>query len=200
MRGLELKNIEKGLFGLDRSDPYYEIQRKNYDHSVGVVHWNVVSRSDFISNHLNPFWEPGEISLESLCFCDINWHIKLIVHYHNRRKDNESIGEIETTVAEICQKVAIRGNADSETAFKIYKASDANDATVHTKIKKYERHALDVIDSIRGYMVVLNANIITTSPSINITNMKNKILSSSSTNGNNNKESIANKQGLSIET
>lgn len=151
---------------------------------------------------MNPFWEAAELSLESLCFCDINWPIKLIVHDHNRRKDNEAIGEIETTVADICQKVAIRGNADRLTAFKIYKASDTNDATINTKIKKYERHALDIIESIRGYMVILNANIVTTNPSINITNMKNIVLSSSSTIAkNNNKESIEiNKQGLVVET
>lgn len=177
MRGLELKNVENGLFGLDRSDPYYEIQRKHFDHSVGDVHWNVVYRSQVINNHLNPYWDGGEILLESLCFCDINWPIKIVVFDHNRKTDHENIGEVETTVAAICQKIALRGNADRETSLKLYKASDVNDST-NTKATRYDKHhhIVDAVDSIRGYMVVLYANIETTNPSSNIMALQNKKL------------------------
>lgn len=33
--------MERGLLGLGRSDPYFEIAKKIADHSVGVVHWYV---------------------------------------------------------------------------------------------------------------------------------------------------------------
>jgi Ca2+-dependent lipid-binding protein len=199
IRGLELKNIENGLFGLDRSDPYYEIHRKNFDHTVGVVHWNVVYRSNIVCNHLNPYWEPGDISLENICFCDVNWPIKLVVYDHNRRKESESIGEIETTVAVLCQKLAIRGNADRETAFKLYKATDSNDTTNTTNTKyDHHHHILDAMDSIRGYMVVLCANIIAPNPSSNIVDINIK-QSTSSTIAYHNESIEINKQGSVVE-
>lgn len=42
-RGLDMKNIEAGIMGLGRSDPFFEIARKNSDHAAGVVRWCVIS-------------------------------------------------------------------------------------------------------------------------------------------------------------
>jgi len=39
LRGLDMKNIEPGIMGLGRSDPFFEISRKNADHAAGVVRW-----------------------------------------------------------------------------------------------------------------------------------------------------------------
>jgi hypothetical protein len=39
LRGLDMKNIEPGIMGLGRSDPFFEIARKNTDHAAGVVRW-----------------------------------------------------------------------------------------------------------------------------------------------------------------
>ena len=41
LRGLDIKNVEPGVFGLGRSDPFFEISRKNADHAAGVVRWYV---------------------------------------------------------------------------------------------------------------------------------------------------------------
>jgi hypothetical protein len=41
LRGLDIKNVEPGIFGLGRSDPFFEIARKNVDHAAGVVRWYV---------------------------------------------------------------------------------------------------------------------------------------------------------------
>jgi hypothetical protein len=41
LRGLDIKNVEPGLFGLGRSDPFFELSRKNVDHAAGVVRWYV---------------------------------------------------------------------------------------------------------------------------------------------------------------
>ena len=55
VRGLDIKNVEPGLFGLGRSDPFFEISKKDFDHSISYVKWNVVYRSEHIKNHLNPY-------------------------------------------------------------------------------------------------------------------------------------------------
>lgn len=34
-----MKNVEPGLLGLGRSDPFFVIFKKNSDHSAGVVRW-----------------------------------------------------------------------------------------------------------------------------------------------------------------
>lgn len=39
LRGLDIKNIEPGLLGLGRSDPFFEIAKKHADHAAGVVSW-----------------------------------------------------------------------------------------------------------------------------------------------------------------
>jgi hypothetical protein len=39
LRGLDIENVEPGLFGLGRSDPFFEIAKKDADHTAGVVRW-----------------------------------------------------------------------------------------------------------------------------------------------------------------
>lgn len=39
LRGLDIKNVEAGPLGLGRSDPFYEVLRKNADHAAGIVRW-----------------------------------------------------------------------------------------------------------------------------------------------------------------
>jgi hypothetical protein len=39
MRGLDIKNVESGPLGLGRSDPFYEIAKKNADYEKGIVRW-----------------------------------------------------------------------------------------------------------------------------------------------------------------
>ncbi len=39
LRGLDIKNVEPGLLGLGRSDPYVEIAKKSADYAAGIVRW-----------------------------------------------------------------------------------------------------------------------------------------------------------------
>jgi hypothetical protein len=39
LRGLDMKNVEPGLLGLGRTDPFFEISKKNADYAAGVVVW-----------------------------------------------------------------------------------------------------------------------------------------------------------------
>lgn len=124
-RGLDIKNVEPGLLGLGRSDPFVEVRKKNADHSVGQVRWNVVYRSDHISNHLNPFWQEFSIGLEELCYCDLKWPLQIIVMDWQPNGKHRKIGQFEATVELLMERVAVKGNADRETAFEIY--SERND-------------------------------------------------------------------------
>ena len=49
LRGLDIKNVEPGLLGLGRSDPFYELAKKNADPTKGIVRWYVgVERSVYV--------------------------------------------------------------------------------------------------------------------------------------------------------
>lgn len=38
-RGLDVKNVEPGLLALGRSDPFFELAKKDADYGAGVVRW-----------------------------------------------------------------------------------------------------------------------------------------------------------------
>jgi Ca2+-dependent lipid-binding protein len=125
-RGLDIRNVEPGILGLGRSDPYLEIAKKNTDHNAGIVRWNVVHRTEAIQNHLNPFWKEFTKSLEELC--DDNVHSPLLISVldQNCGGKNRKIGEFETTVAQLKERVAVKGNADREMAFPLFTVEDGD--------------------------------------------------------------------------
>lgn len=125
LRGLDIKNTEPGLFGLGRSDPFFEILRKSTDRTTGRVYgWNPVYRSEHIDDHLNPYWEKFSIDLEALCFCDLSWPIRIDVLDHEDDSHHHVIGHYETTVAELMDAISIRGNADREQALSLKRPGD----------------------------------------------------------------------------
>jgi hypothetical protein len=101
-----------------------------------------VFRSQYISDHLNPLWDEFTLSLEELCYGDVNWPMKVTVFDYNRNGVHKEIGVLETTIQEMSQRVAVRGNADREVAFEIAK-EDADANTAKT----------------RGFIVVLRTEI-----------------------------------------
>lgn len=121
LRGLDMKNVEPGFFGLGRSDPFFEIAKKNADYSIARVKWNVVYRSEYIDNNLNPYWRPATIGLEELCYGKIDWPLKIAFFDYNNNGSHRKIGEFETTIPELQSRIAIKGNADREQAIPITK-------------------------------------------------------------------------------
>lgn len=119
MRGLDIKNIEPGLFGLGRSDPFFEISKTDFDYSISYVKWNVVYRSEFIKDHLNPLWKPTYLDIEKLCYGDLDRELKITVLDHGNNGKHDVIGEYLTTVAALQDLVSYKGNADREKAVKI---------------------------------------------------------------------------------
>mmetsp|Transcript_13623 Transcript_13623/g.37644 ORF Transcript_13623/g.37644 Transcript_13623/m.37644 type:complete len:275 (-) Transcript_13623:103-927(-) len=117
-RGLDIKNIEPGPLGLGRSDPFFEVAKKTAEPGKGIARWNVVYRSEVIEDHLNPFWNPFEISLEELCDGDLDSRLQVAI-YDSRKGTNRLIGSIEGSINQLKERVGIRGNADREQAFEL---------------------------------------------------------------------------------
>jgi hypothetical protein len=60
LRALDMKNVEPGLLGLGRTDPFFEISKKNADYAAGVVVWYVcVSSPAFFYVHARPRFVPS---------------------------------------------------------------------------------------------------------------------------------------------
>lgn len=127
LRGLDIRNVEPGLLGLGRSDPFYEIGKKDSDQKTGKVRHDVVYRSEHIKNHLNPFWNEWEISLEELCNGDLNHPLEIKVFDHNRNGRHDEIGRCETTLAHMVEYIAVQGNADRINALELYQEGDPTD-------------------------------------------------------------------------
>jgi len=119
LRGLDMKNVEPGIFGLGRSDPFYEISKKDTDYSISHVKWNVVYRSETVHNHLNPSWKPASIGVEELCYGKLECPLRIQVLDYNDNGKHKVIGEYETTVTELQSHISVKGNADRDQAIQL---------------------------------------------------------------------------------
>mmetsp|Transcript_2523 Transcript_2523/g.5329 ORF Transcript_2523/g.5329 Transcript_2523/m.5329 type:complete len:328 (+) Transcript_2523:49-1032(+) len=120
IRGLDLDNVESGILGLNRTDPYFEISKKLIDHSSGITRWKPVYRSAHVKNILNPFWDEFYIDLEILCNCDLDWPLKLTVLDHDKKTRHKIVGSVEVTASAMMRHRSVNGNnADRENAFQL---------------------------------------------------------------------------------
>ena len=138
-----MKNVEPGAFGLGRSDPFFEVAKKNADYSIGHLKWNVVYRSEHKNDNLNPYWREVSIGLEELCYGELDWDLKITVYDHNDNGKHVVIGEFDTTIAKLQERISIKGNADREQAIAL---------GIEGKIKTY------------GLLCVLKAEVVETKP------------------------------------
>lgn len=118
LRGLDFKNIEAGWLGLGAIDPYYELSKK-YLTKGGMTRWQLVHRSEHISNVVNPHWSPFSLSLEKLCNCDARKALKLTVFDYEERKSHRVIGEVLVSLDELRDSVTVGGNASRLRALAI---------------------------------------------------------------------------------
>eukprot|EP00980_Cylindrotheca_fusiformis_P012303 scaffold3014_cov116-Cylindrotheca_fusiformis.AAC.5 len=116
LRGLDMRNREPGPFGLGRSDPFFELARKSSREDDHHHHWNVIYRSEKMTNILNPMWLPTQIGVQELCFGDLTWPLKIVVYDYNKYGKHAFMGEYVTSVQEMQEHLSIRGNADREQA------------------------------------------------------------------------------------
>lgn len=85
----------------------------------GAAIRNSVYRSEHINDHLNPYWEEFRIGLEELCYCDLEWPLKVTVYDWEQSGKHRPIGEFEVTAEKLRERVAVKGNADREQAFEL---------------------------------------------------------------------------------
>ena len=116
IRGLDVKNIESGLLGLGAVDPYFVIRKKYNDIKSGLIKWCIVYRSEYIHDIINPFWKPFTLDLERLCNNDLNKQLKITIYDQQEYGTDRWLGEVMTSVKELMESVAMRGNADREAA------------------------------------------------------------------------------------
>jgi len=93
MSGVKLANLD-GFF--NKSDPFYEFSKK--ENGLRGTEWNVVHRSSYIKDNLNPNWEMDNIDLGLLCLGNLDERVVLTIFDHEGDGKHELMGEIETSV------------------------------------------------------------------------------------------------------
>lgn len=119
LRGLDFKNIESGILGLGAIDPYFELSKRYHDPSTGNTRWQLVYRSEYIHNIVNPYWDAFQLDLEKLCHGDLRRELKISVYDYEKKSAHRWIGETEVTAEELMESVTRGGNANREHALKV---------------------------------------------------------------------------------
>lgn len=104
MSGVDLTNLD-GYF--NKSDPFYQFTKK--EEGFRGTEWNVVHRSGFIKNDLNPNWPIDNIDLDVLCGGDLDKVFKLDVYDHESSGEHELMGGIETSVNTLMNAMGSKG-------------------------------------------------------------------------------------------
>lgn len=118
-RLLDVKNIESGILGLGRTDPFVEIQKKNVDPDVGIVQWITAHRTEHVMDNLNPVFKAFDLPVEALCYCNEEWPLRLVVWDWQRNGKHRTLGCYETSLKDMQYKEAKGGNADRSSALPI---------------------------------------------------------------------------------
>lgn len=90
-----LKNVE-GIFK-GKSDPFFEISRLIGSHN------QLIYRSEFFRNNLNPIWEFATIDLDYLCDGELDKTIFFDVFDWEKSGNHQSMGGFQTTVKELIE-------------------------------------------------------------------------------------------------
>jgi len=119
LRARNVKNIERGIFGFGKTDPYLEISKNHFYPELGISHWLLVHRTEFVHNHLNPLWKDITTTTELLCDGDWDKSLRITLVDYEKRSDDKQIGHIETTLRQLKGCVVTNGNGDMSNALTI---------------------------------------------------------------------------------
>mmetsp|Transcript_6279 Transcript_6279/g.9969 ORF Transcript_6279/g.9969 Transcript_6279/m.9969 type:complete len:275 (-) Transcript_6279:1791-2615(-) len=124
-RMLDVKNVESGILGLGRSDPFVEVQKRASINPVSDdndgIKWIVAYRTRHVMDNLRPMFDEFRISMENLCYCDTKWPLRLVCYDWQRSGKHRVIGLVDTTLEELMRCVSTNGNADRSSALNITK-------------------------------------------------------------------------------
>lgn len=118
-RLLDVKNIEPGILGLGRTDPFLEIQKKNVDPVVGIINWITAYRTEHVHDNLNPVFKSFELSLEDLCYADDDWPLRIVVYDWQKNGKHRMLGMAQTSLNDLLEKKSKGGNADRSSALSV---------------------------------------------------------------------------------
>ena len=118
-RLLDVKNIEPGILGLGRTDPFFEIQKKNVDPVVGIINWITAYRSEHIHDNLNPVFKSFDLCVEDLCYADEDWPLRMVVYDWQKNGKHRMLGMAQTSLADLLEKKSKGGNADRSSALSL---------------------------------------------------------------------------------
>jgi hypothetical protein len=141
VRGLNLLNVEGGAFFGGKSDPFFTITRKL--NVRGEISSQIVYRSDYCKNTLNPNWKGFEIGLDQLCDGDLNQPILISVFDHEKSGRHVPMGTVDVSVSAVAGRATItfplrhRGNPAGAIEFlgaQIVKAPSLSSSKYATPI------------------------------------------------------------------
>jgi hypothetical protein len=110
LRGLQLTNTE-GMGLMNKSDPFFELQRLRRSVSTGARVWDCVFRSHTVDNNINPVWSESAIELSVLCGGNMQQKCRLVLYDYNENGKHETMGSCQFSVDDM---VAV--GADTITA------------------------------------------------------------------------------------
>jgi Ca2+-dependent lipid-binding protein len=86
---------------LDKSNPYFKIEKLNKDLQL----WEVLWKSEVVKDTLNPTWMEARLPLQLLCNDDQANPLKITIwDYEKHSTSHDLIGFVESTVAELVAK------------------------------------------------------------------------------------------------
>jgi hypothetical protein len=97
LRASQLKNTE-GMGLINRSDPFFELQRLRRSVSTGARVWDCVFRSYTVDNNLSPIWGESAIELSVLCGGNMQQKCRLVVYDFEKNGRHESMGSYQFSV------------------------------------------------------------------------------------------------------
>lgn len=140
-RGLQIKNIENGMTGLGKTDPFIQISKKYLNAATGKSRSQLVYRSEAKMDHLNPVWDAFDLNLETLCDGDFGKILQIGLWDWEKSGQHRYLGTVETTLNGLIESVSDGGNADKSKALRIVNTNFISSAEVV------------------GYLIVLSAQL-----------------------------------------
>ena len=122
---------------MTRTDPYFIITKKHVyegstnEHDNYDEHWQAVYKSKHIDNHINPVWEPFDVSFEQLCSSDVKKELQIEIWDFEENGVNRMVGKLRdpTDLNGLLEKKSKRGNADKSVALEIVEVEANGDLT-----------------------------------------------------------------------
>lgn len=121
LRARHVKNVEQGILGFGKTDPYLEIYKQHFYPELGRSHWLLVHRTECIHDHLNPVWKDVIKTTEALCDGDWDKSLKITLVDFEKRRKHRKLGHVETTLNQLKESIAIKGNGDLSNALTFLK-------------------------------------------------------------------------------